>query len=552
MVVTGGSPDPQGPAKSPISAGGGVSPGIPTEHTDSQAAHFNFDPSETVIVVRRKKDPSGKENSVMMKSLLNNQPRSLLKHNPGNDFSQTSSSGSAFTGVKGGRIEKIKFVKSPKTTEIKNASTPMRANLKLHLMRAQAQEDEKRERQYSQSHKVSHIPSNGIDVPPQASPSQAPDISVPPQVLEVKTKLENPTKYFMMQKQKTQIQSYLSESHNSAPSAVHSMPNYRVVSSADMSMQLQPHCGSAPVDPDSPLSVGMSSTATSMSEVESLLNDLQDLDQVDLNQDDDLKFITPSLVQMSSSTIPSSNDYMFTPISETTTTAQSAPSMLPGQRIMTPPYLTEDDARMWAKERQKKDNHNMIERRRRFNINDRIKELGTLLPKSIDPDLRQNKGSILKASVDYIRKLRRDQDRLRQLEEKQRQTEMQNRKMMLRVQQLELLMKSQGLNTGFHDDSTSISTLVQPNKVTSAHHFTQQQQQQQHHQQHHQQVRVEHELISTDHGLPADFNIDLPTTLNLDDIMDDGASGLSADPMLSSNPVSPNRDEDMDYISQTL
>ena len=49
-------------------------------------------------------------------------------------------------------------------------------------------------------------------------------------------------------------------------------------------------------------------------------------------------------------------------------------------------------------------------------------------------DLRQNKGSILKASVDYIRKLRRDQERLKQIEEKQRQTELQNRKMMLRVQ----------------------------------------------------------------------------------------------------------------------
>lgn len=30
------------------------------------------------------------------------------------------------------------------------------------------------------------------------------------------------------------------------------------------------------------------------------------------------------------------------------------------------------------KDRQKKDNHNMIERRRRFNINDRIKELGKI------------------------------------------------------------------------------------------------------------------------------------------------------------------------------
>ncbi|KAI1710647.1 helix-loop-helix DNA-binding domain-containing protein [Ditylenchus destructor] len=33
------------------------------------------------------------------------------------------------------------------------------------------------------------------------------------------------------------------------------------------------------------------------------------------------------------------------------------------------------------RERRKKDIHNMIERRRRFNINDRIKELGLMLPK---------------------------------------------------------------------------------------------------------------------------------------------------------------------------
>lgn len=70
------------------------------------------------------------------------------------------------------------------------------------------------------------------------------------------------------------------------------------------------------------------------------------------------------------------------------------------------------EVRALAKERQKKDNHNLsespcaarvptgggsgrrfqtvflccaVERRRRFNINDRIKELGTLIPKSNDP-----------------------------------------------------------------------------------------------------------------------------------------------------------------------
>jgi hypothetical protein len=57
--------------------------------------------------------------------------------------------------------------------------------------------------------------------------------------------------------------------------------------------------------------------------------------------------------------------------------------------------------RLVIRDRQKKDNHNMsrmqrrssevfrrcfslVERRRRFNINDRIKELGTLLPKGTD------------------------------------------------------------------------------------------------------------------------------------------------------------------------
>ena len=46
--------------------------------------------------------------------------------------------------------------------------------------------------------------------------------------------------------------------------------------------------------------------------------------------------------------------------------------------------LSEEDLRTVQKDRQRKDNHNMIERRRRFHINDRIKELGTLLPKQQD------------------------------------------------------------------------------------------------------------------------------------------------------------------------
>ena len=49
-------------------------------------------------------------------------------------------------------------------------------------------------------------------------------------------------------------------------------------------------------------------------------------------------------------------------------------------------------------------------------------------------DVRQNKGSILKASVDYIRKLKTDQIKKRQLEEKVKQAEANNRKLLLKLQ----------------------------------------------------------------------------------------------------------------------
>eukprot|EP00064_Thunnus_orientalis_P006506 superscaffoldBa00000679_g6524 len=124
---------------------------------------------------------------------------------------------------------------------------------------------------------------------------------------------------------------------------------------------------------------------------------------------------------------------------------------LPGLGISNscPPNIkreyTEAEVRALAKERQKKDNHNLIERRRRFNINDRIKELGTLIPKSNDPDMRWNKGTILKASVDYIRKLQREQQRAKELECRQRKLEHANRHLMLRIQELEIQARAHGL-----------------------------------------------------------------------------------------------------------
>ncbi|CAI9164085.1 unnamed protein product [Rangifer tarandus platyrhynchus] len=92
-----------------------------------------------------------------------------------------------------------------------------------------------------------------------------------------------------------------------------------------------------------------------------------------------------------------------------------------------------------------------VERRRRFNINDRIKELGTLIPKSSDPEMRWNKGTILKASVDYIRKLQKEQQRSKDLESRQRSLEQANRSLQqanrslqLRIQELELQAQIHG------------------------------------------------------------------------------------------------------------
>ncbi|GFQ94664.1 microphthalmia-associated transcription factor [Trichonephila clavata] len=112
-----------------------------------------------------------------------------------------------------------------------------------------------------------------------------------------------------------------------------------------------------------------------------------------------------------------------------------------------------------AKDRQKKDNHNMIERRRRFNINDRIKELGTLLPRQNDPyyelvrDLRHNKGTILRASVAYLRCLKKDAERVPDLEQKQLLLEIQNRNLLRKVQELETKLRSGGVPVVSHASS---------------------------------------------------------------------------------------------------
>ncbi|CAL8318510.1 unnamed protein product [Lota lota] len=140
--------------------------------------------------------------------------------------------------------------------------------------------------------------------------------------------------------------------------------------------------------------------------------------------------------------------------------------------------FTEPGTRVTAKERQKKDNHNLIERRRRYNINYRIKELGTLIPKSNDPDMRWNKGTILKASVEYIKWLQKEQHHARELDGRQKKMEQANRRLLLRIQELEIQARANGLaNMSAGMATVELSSLL----------LKQQQQQQQQHQQQEQQ-----------------------------------------------------------------
>lgn len=73
---------------------------------------------------------------------------------------------------------------------------------------------------------------------------------------------------------------------------------------------------------------------------------------------------------------------------------------------------------LFDKKRRRRESHNAVERRRRDNINERIFELSTLLPER--DASKNNKGTILRKSVDHIRllheKVNQYQQRVKELE----------------------------------------------------------------------------------------------------------------------------------------
>ncbi|KAF6116568.1 transcription factor EB [Phyllostomus discolor] len=62
-------------------------------------------------------------------------------------------------------------------------------------------------------------------------------------------------------------------------------------------------------------------------------------------------------------------------------------------------------------------------------------------------DVRWNKGTILKASVDYIRRMQKDLQKSRELENHSRRLEMTNKQLWLRIQELEMQARVHGLPT---------------------------------------------------------------------------------------------------------
>ncbi|XP_072438642.1 microphthalmia-associated transcription factor-like isoform X3 [Chiloscyllium punctatum] len=320
--------------------------------------------------------------------------------------------------------------------------------LRQQLMREQMQEQERREQQQQQQaaqfiqQRVPVSQTQAINV---SVPTSLPtNTQVPMEVLKVQTHLENPTKYHIQQAQRQQVKQYLSTTlGNKLTNQALSMP----CSNQPSDHAMPPGTGSSA--PNSPMAMlNISSNCEKevwLPEMKMMDDVIDDIISLESSYNDDiLGLMDPGIPMANTLPVPGNmldvynNPGMAAPA---ITISNSCPANLPNIKR----ELTEAEARALAKERQKKDNHNLIERRRRFNINDRIKELGTLIPKSNDPDMRWNKGTILKASVDYIRRLQKEQHRAKDFETRQKKLEHANRHLILRIQELEMQARAHGL-----------------------------------------------------------------------------------------------------------
>ncbi|XP_064537738.1 microphthalmia-associated transcription factor isoform X2 [Drosophila montana] len=355
-------------------------------------------------------------------------------------------------------------------------------------------------------------------------PLQSIGVDVPPQVLQVSTVLENPTRYHVIQKQKNQVRQYLSESlkpsvwgcqnfESKAGNNSASTGNLQCGSEVNRNLHNErpnsfggdaPSVGKKSMHSEdsalmSPFGAGSGNCNSSFfgngMDVQNAGDGSANLpkglySKAALNSNSSITGRNSGMVNntmrssnfsgaSTASPLQSTSAPMSPSLSSVATSASEADDLFDdilqndsfnfdrtfGSELsikQEPQNLTDAEINALAKDRQKKDNHNMIERRRRFNINDRIKELGTLLPKGSEAfyevvrDIRPNKGTILKSSVDYIKCLKHEVSRLRQNESRQRQMELQNRKLISRIRELEMQAKSHGIQLADYN-LTSVS-----------------------------------------------------------------------------------------------
>nr|XP_034300478.1 uncharacterized protein LOC105326867 [Crassostrea gigas] len=208
-------------------------------------------------------------------------------------------------------------------------------------------------------------------------------------------------------------------------------------------------CGSSEDIDNIPLSEELRSAISNMEDlddVDCLIGNVINAVQVDASFDQDLETLEQS-VSSPDSPLGRLANYRQT----SSIASGSGQSSLKGSAQQS---MTWDQEESWRKDRRKKDNHNIIERRRRYNINDRIKEIGTLLPSSIPPDLKKNKGSILKAAVEFIKELKRENFKVHKQEENLRVMNSKHQKQLFRIFQLELKIKLYGLTEDMDDVKT--------------------------------------------------------------------------------------------------
>ncbi|XP_078088258.1 microphthalmia-associated transcription factor-like isoform X2 [Mustelus asterias] len=406
-----------------------------------------------------------------------------------------------------------------------------RVLLRQQLMREQTQEQERKEQQAAaqlMQERASANHSRAINVNgPLGLPAKA---QVPMEILKVQTHLENPTKYHIQQSQRQQVKQYLSTTMGGKAAS------QALAGSPVSGEQAAPRAAGS--TPNSPMAL-LKIDSNPEKEMDDVIDEIISLES---SYNDDMMGLVDSVLQMPN-TLPVSGNLLSVYTTQnlsnaTVTISNSCPANLPNRE-----ESTEVDVKALIKERQKKDNHNLIERRRRFNINDRIKELGAMIPKSNDPEARWNKGTILKASVDYIRKLQKESNRSKELEIRQKKLEHANRNLLLRIQELEIQARVHGL---------SLSSPSGLNTAQLAAQVIKQEPQPTQHSGEHLQLPDLPQVVGPSFGLDlgltdqplafdsmTDFSFALKLDSGLGDIlMDDSLSPVAAaDPLLSS--VSP-------------